>query len=148
MHPELGMQPLSGRPRRALHGVRRGLLLGLCLWLAADHHTADAKKAKPSGGNATIEALFDGVQPAIRECALTHGIYKGATAVELQATIMVARDGRVFSAQVIANLTPKADGKKADPLQTCVGDTLRKMKFPESGDTFRKLLRNWKFATA
>jgi hypothetical protein len=144
MHPELG----RARRTQPLAALLRGVLCLSCVAFVLDGSRAAAKQGKVKSGSAAIEQLFDGVQPAIRECALTHGIYKGATVVELQATVMVARDGRVFTAQVTANLTPKGAVQKPDSLQSCVGDALRKMKFPESSDTFRKLLRNWKFATA
>jgi len=49
---------------------------------------------------------------------------------------------------VTAKLAPKTPAQAPESLQSCVGDALRKMKFPASGDTFRKLLRNWKFASA
>ena len=109
---------------------------------------ATAKKpAKPIVADPAMERLFDGAQPAIRECALSHAIYKGATAVELQAMMMISRDGSVFSAQVTAKLSPSERAPSPTPLQECVGAALRKMKFPASNDTFRKLLRTWKFAT-
>lgn len=148
MYPELGSTFRKGRPTRSAHLALRGLLLWICLGPVICEETARAKKTKASPSSAAIETLFDGVQPAIRECALTHAIYKGATVVELHATIMVSRDGRVFSAQVTSDLTPAAEAKKSEPLQTCVANSLRQMKFPASSDTFRKLLRNWKFATA
>lgn len=148
MHSELARRSANTRQRGAADAVLRGWLLLACLGLAGSARPVDAKKVKGSPSNAAIEQLFDGVQPAIRECALTHGIYKGATVVELEATVMVARDGRVFSAQVTAKLAPKTPAQAPESLQSCVGDALRKMKFPASGDTFRKLLRNWKFASA
>lgn len=117
------------------------------LGLGAAVSPSAAKPAKPAKADAVMEILFDGVQPAIRECALSHAIYKGATVVELQAMMMVARDGSVFSAQVTAKLTPANRALSPAPLQDCVAGSLRKMKFAASSETFRKLLRNWKFAT-
>ena len=108
---------------------------------------AAKKPAKPIVADQAMERLFDGAQPAIRECALSQAIYKGATAVELQAMMMISRDGSVFSAQVTAKLSPSERAPSPTPLQECVGAALRKMKFPASNDTFRKLLRTWKFAT-
>ncbi len=151
MHSELAptSRPLASRAelRRASRRTARALLVLSCLGLCVAAADAQGKRSKPVAGTTAIEALFEGVQPAIRECALTHAIYKGATAVDLQATLMVARDGRVFSAQVTAKLTPTADAKRLETLQSCIGDTLRKMHFPQSNETFRKLLRTWKFAT-
>lgn len=132
------------------HPFRRWAVLSVVAWLTVGGSASlsMAKPAKPIKGDAAIELLFDGVQPAIRECALSHAIYKGVTVVELEATLMVARDGSVFGAQVTAQLTPKERVPSPTALQTCVTDALRKMKFAAASDTFRKLLRKWKFATA
>lgn len=123
------------------------LVLVFWLGLTAGVTPSGAKPAKTTKPDARMEVLFDGVQPAIRECALSHAIYKGATVVELQAMMMVARDGSVFSAQVTAKLAPEKAVPSPAALQDCVTAALRKMKFAASSETFRKLLRNWKFAT-
>lgn len=126
------------------------LAMVACLGLAAAVSPSAAKPGKPAKlakPDALMEVLFDNVQPAIRECALSHAIYKGATVVELQAMMMIARDGSVFSAQVTAKLAPEKGAPTPNALQECVTTALRKMKFAAGNETFRKLLRNWKFAT-
>ena len=121
----------------------------LGIWLCAvagpDALAKGGKGKKPGAatGNAAIEAIFESAQPAIRECALKHGIYKGAKRIVLNATIMVARDGRVFSEQVKA----ETDGGNSKDLEACVGKVLHVLAFPSASDTFRKVLRNWQFAT-
>ena len=57
---------------------------------------AAKKPAKPIVADQAMERLFDGAQPAIRECALSHAIYKGATAVELQAMMMISRSPNLY----------------------------------------------------
>lgn len=133
-------------PRTRAPGWLTGVALGW-LGLAAVAAPTWAKSAKPARADQAMELLFETVQPAIRECALSHAIYKGVTVVELQAMMMVARDGSVFSAQVTAKLTPTSPAASASKLQDCVAAALRKMKFAASSETFRKLLRTWKFAT-
>ena len=117
-----------------LGGVQ--LLLGAAPIAARPSH-----HDKGSNYNAAVETLFDTQQPAIRECALQNGIYKGAKSIDLNAKILVNGAGRVFSAQV----TAKTDGGDRKGIETCVAKVLQGMKFPTTS-SFREIFRNWRFA--
>jgi hypothetical protein len=116
------------------------LLLGLAFELAGVG-LCEAKSVRKPKVN-PIEAQFDAKLPDVRDCALFNGINLGASAVDLQAKVLIGSDGRVIGAEVTAT----TDGGNKQGIETCVSAVLQKMTFPTATTSLRQLLRNWRFA--
>lgn len=132
---------LSGR-RWQGRSVRAAVAVGAAFLLTL-HALSPGPAQGKSKAEQTIDQLFDVQQPAVRDCALTHAIYKGATSVALEAKILVNREGRVFGVVVKATV----NGGDKVSLQTCLSDVIRKVRFPRSGESMRQIIRTWQFAT-
>ncbi len=124
-------------------GFRRRFTLLIGLWLGlCGAFPGYAKPVRKPVVN-PIDARFDASLPDVRNCALQNGINLGATAVDLQAKVLIGADGRVIGAEVTAT----TDGGNKKGIETCVSAVLQKMTFPTATSSLRQLLRTWRFAT-
>lgn len=102
-----------------------------------------AKKSKPkakmTGTAAELTQMLITKGPSVQDCAVNHGLDKGANSVAIVTKVTINGRGQVINIQTSVNV----DKGEGDKVRDCVNELIKSIKFPESAAPMITIERNW-----
>lgn len=96
-------------------------------------------KAKGGGTAAELTQMLITKGPAVQDCAVNHGLDKGANSVAIVTKVTINGRGQVINIQTSVNV----DKGEGDKVRDCVNELIKSIRFPESAAPMITIERNW-----
>lgn len=109
---------------------------------AAASALAKGKKLQPGAKNSTLSNALLEKGAAVQQCAVEHGMEKGAKKVVVSVRVTINNKGEVIDRRVTANVTDGDDSK----VKECVEAVVRSAKFPAIPTPLATDERSWTIA--
>ncbi len=97
-------------------------------------------KAKAGGTAAELTQMLQAKGSAVQDCAVNHGLDKGASKVAIVTKVTINGRGQVINIQTTVNLDKGSEG---DKVRDCVNELIKSIRFPESAAPMITIERNW-----
>lgn len=102
------------------------------------------KGKKPKGTAATLSQMLTDKSSLVQDCAVQHGLDKGADRVDVSTKVTINNRGQVISINTNVHLDKGDGGPK---VKDCVDSLIRAISFPPSEAPLITIDRNWTVAS-